>query len=432
MSFIKKYYREIIIYALVIAELYVYLHVREINHSLISSSWLLLLGVLIGLLVFLPKQSTKTLGLTKKYKAYAPAVVIVMGMSLLALWAVKTQAIIDLYPIDATYSDILPQMDLYNGRLFDGTKVYQEHYAYGWYMFPNWMPMQWLPFSLSYLSGIDHRWIPFLAFAALQVLVIIRLFNTGLRNLLRSGSVILFFGLLPILIADYVPEVQQFSVEWLVAFYYGLLCLALTNRNYYLLGVAIGLCLLSRYSLMFWLPIAFVVLFFADKQNRKKLFTAVAISMGLVICIYVLPFYIWDTSILTSLFAYYKSSIYQEWYSHLENGIPTHLGRGYGLGIWFYNHIEGSLQHKIDILQKTQFVSMALVSLVSLTFYFLFKQKIKNPWLLLLGVLKIILVIFYAFVAIPYEYLFVVSLTISGFVLMNIIARNDLYSEPKF
>jgi hypothetical protein len=325
----------------------------------------------------------------------------------IALFAQLLAPIINSYAIDA-YSDIIPQMDVLVTRFLHHDFPYKAIYNWGYRLFPTYQPLQWMPFCIPKMLGIDFRWFAFAFFVSVLLIYLAKLNKEGLNPLLLAVLTILPFWTLRNLInADH--DMFGNTVELLIAAYYLLLAFSATTTSIWAIAGGILLCLLSRYSLIFWLPLYFFVLLFS--WDRIKTLWAAALVLAGVVLIYVLPFMTHDWTIFLQGYEYHSLAAYGEW-THYAAGSnqPVHLFCGVGFAGFFYSFAGGNVEHRLKLVQMVHLAACTL-TISGLAFWYFRQLKGSVPIrLFLLCSLKIYLVVFYTFIQIPYAYLMVTPL----------------------
>ena len=327
------------------------------------------------------------------------------------------------FKIDVKYSDIIPQVSVLVKRFLNHEFPYQVISEWGYNLFPTYLPLQWLPFTIPEVLHFDYRWI---AFAVLCSAIIFYGLYFLRKNISTPGLVILlslpFISLL--LIAKYDPSVFAVTIENLIAGYYLILCLTIFTRSNLLRGLGLVLCLLSRYSLIFWVPLYLTIIFFSESK-KNALIIAVFCVMG-VILIYGLPFLTKNPAIFLKGYNYHTYAAVSEWTGQswqAPGDKPVALFKGFGFASYFYDYLNGGLIKKLRILQIVHFVGSIVVIVILGILFFKFKNNIDYK-IYALGSLKIYLVFFYNFIQIPYSYLFIVpvfvSLPILGMAMLNL------------
>jgi hypothetical protein len=309
------------------------------------------------------------------------------------------------FPVSVQSSDIIPTIQVACRRFLSGQYVYNQITEFGYTLPLTYLPMQWLPFTFAELGHFDYRWIPFAIWTIAALVLFLRCLRTGnvvwqciALVLILGGNSLVFFK---------SEGVLTMTVELMVAGYYILFVSGLNTRNAVLAGLIISVCLLSRYSLLLWLPLAFFVLLVA--KQRKFLLIAAITAVLTVLVIYVIPFLSKDWGSFYRGYKYYDQSALFEWGHMNENGYPGHLFSGTGFAYIFYYKLSSlDLMQRIKMLQKTH-LFLSLGSTVVMGVWYWFNRKKINYRIFLSGSFKIYLTFFLAFIQVPYEYLMIVG-----------------------
>ncbi|HET8964405.1 MAG TPA: hypothetical protein VFM99_10920, partial [Chitinophagales bacterium] len=305
----------------------------------------------------------------------------------------------------ARYSDVIPQLHTLNERLLAGEFPYQEIDFYGYALYPTYLPLQWLPYSIAELFNFDYRLISFFALMIALSVFAFQLIKSQTPNAFKYIWILIPFAAYLVLML-YNEYDFQYSVESLIAAYYILLVLALMKKNIVFISAAIILCLLSRYSLVLWLPLLTLVFYF---ENRKQLGKGLIIVFGGVLLFYVIPFLLQDISVFSNGFAYHTKAAFAVWEStdNAPGLKPEKLFSGYGFAGYFYDTLPGSVESKFNTLRLTHFL-FSMGSVIFMAIYYFRKKATLQSVGFLIGSLQVYLVIFYTFIQIPYSYLFIV------------------------
>jgi hypothetical protein len=195
---------------------------------------------------------------------------------------------------------------------------------------------------------------------------------------------------------DSVNNVIRLTEEGVVFFYYALLTVAIISFNPWLLGIATALCLLSRYSLIGWIPFALLFLV-ATKQYMFLLKTSAA-SLLIVLLILILPFG------TTPLF-------YQ---LHLQHDYISQATKVWQQNPEFYYQSLGMAKffgpNRITMLHL---ILTAGTFITPIIFFFLVRKKDLSPSIALLAGLQLSITFFYNFLDITYLYLFYTPVFVS-------------------
>ena len=151
-------------------------------------------------------------------------------------------------------SDIIPQIQRFCKEMVAGRFPYTPFDDFGYRMSPTYLPTQWLPYLPIEFVKIDPRYISsgILAF-------VFFIFSTKIiKNGLSFFNAILLMAMPIFLIScviDHDSNIWSVTVEQLIMAYYLLLGISLTTTSRAFQITAIVLCLMSRFSLLFWLPL---------------------------------------------------------------------------------------------------------------------------------------------------------------------------------
>lgn len=330
--------------------------------------------------------------------------------------------------IDVSESDVIPQIMYMVERLFEGSFAYDPINDWGYQLNPTYLPLQWLPFSLAEIFNIDYRWIPY-AFLCLSILfyqkmILFRIENILLLFLLSALPWVMWYHV----ISD-EPKVFAYTIESLICAYYLFLGTSLCKKNPYMIGLAISLCLLSRFSLILWLPLFGFVLLWGDNKHLIKIIGVVLFAL---LAIYIVPFLSKDIQIFTNGLAHHTKAAVGEWQPYWQEPgeKPYHLFRGVGLAGFFYDWVDGDVLSRIKVLQAWH-VGSIIVSIFTFMVFYLFKRKNINTSIFLVASLKIYFCFFYYFIQIPYIYLMMIPLFFTLVLFFKVIELSHGSAEDK-
>jgi hypothetical protein len=327
-------------------------------------------------------------------------------------------------PIDPNMSDVFPQV-LSAARWFmQGEYAYQIVTLPSYQMNNTYLPMQWLPFCLSEYVGKDPRWIPLLSWG-ISILALIYGLQTRLQTAISGRRVLLGLGLLLPFWAVYAFIRHNtidygLTLELLPASYYIWLCVGLLSGSAWVIGLALGACLLSRFSILFFIP--FLVYYVVQVYGKQKARLVAGIVTGFILCVFVLPFMTHDLQLPSKIVGNYNNGTLAEWKGQAwqEAGSEPHqLARGTGMAIYFKKWFEPDLMRGIEWLKRTEILLCLLATLVVYGLYRHYGQRLANGQWLLLGGLKLYFVFFYHFILIPYPYLFLMPMSISAVLVLK-------------
>lgn len=360
---------------------------------------------------------------TKETKKFSPILIGLFSL-LVLVGAIWTYLLIQRFPIDINHSDIIPFIDeVYLSRFKRGEALYAQLEGFGYGKFyPGYLPFHWCFFLISSFLQFDHRWIPFAVYivaSGIFVWVSMRNFN----ELIHKVFILLLpFVLLFSIYGENASDAMH-TIEILVIGYYLLAGLSLFSKSFWAQSFGLLFPLLSRYSLVFWLPVHFLSMWPKDK---KRFFSVGFLLLGLIV-ICLLPFWLQTPEMFSGFGQVYQKAAMGEWNGQAwqqPGDKPFQLFRGLGFASWFYEYYPGTLEQKIAALNKTLLYVSVLVTLLLLIFSSKIR-KVVSPNLFSLLALKFSLTWFYAFMIIPYNYLNWVPMAISIVILSRL--KNPLF-----
>ncbi len=348
-----------------------------------------------------------------------------IGMLLPAGWWVLHDAIplLRSTPVSAAASDVIPTVQIMVRRALAGAYPYTTITDFGYPLAATYLPMQWMPYTPAEVLGFDYRYTAFALFGLGAAWTAAR---TAWRSRLLAG--LLVGGLLLILfhlIARTDPGILTMTIEAGVASFYLLLIAGIGGRSAVLCGVAIALCLLSRYSLVLWLPLWAAVEW--TGADHRRAWKATGIAALLVLVLYVLPFLSQDWSILWKGYKYYDISALGEWQRAGDGGRPYQLYHGFGAARLVYEtHAHEPVADRLHRLQKLHVAAcLGIVASMAVLWRTYARHRIDRR-LFLLGSFKVYLTVFLFFIQVPYPYLMIVGTAVSVALLGESFRRGTL------
>jgi hypothetical protein len=331
---------------------------------------------------------------------FAPYWIHLLGILCIG-WIVK--GIIKEYPPVLGYSDIIPQVQVLLKRFWAGELPYQPITEWGWEMFPTYMPFQWLPFSIPEFLGFDYRYFALAVWAIITMWI----FRSNLFQQSGQASKWLFL-ILPFAYLYGQSHMFNATYEIMIGGYYLFVLYSFRNTSLWVRGIALSVCLLSRYSLVLFVPFYFVYMLLEEGTNKTLRLGLIMLGMGIVF--YVLPFMSRDPLIFFKSYGYHSFAALGEWQHHQGMEMPIHLSNKLGMAGYFYKFGSGEVVDRLRLLQQTHLLLCLLITigLAGLYYYHKQKERIQTPILFLIGGFKIYIGIFYSFIQIPYQYLFTV------------------------
>lgn len=333
------------------------------------------------------------------------------------------------YGDPSSSSDIIPQIHTLVTRLLAGQQPYSLISFGSYSLFPTYMPFQWLPYLLTEFVQKDYRWIP--AFAMWAMCVYYFLCH---RRALGASPWGLLLPVWPLLVwGEFMMHDNRifvYTVEGLIAAYYFFVAEATQWRRVWPLAVGIGICLLSRYSIIFWVPLC--AFFFFTSGQRRQLFAVMLIPFVMILVFYVLPFLSRDASIFLQGYEYHTKAAYYEWARDLQVfGGKVYVRNGLGFSAYALQFFPGDVNSQL-LLYKKVHLAACILSVVLLGWYYMRHRHRYELRPYMLFSFKVYITVFYAFIQIPYKYLFFVPMVVSAAVMAaalsvknNRIPQND-------
>ncbi len=375
-----------------------YMHKGSLPNP-VNEAGLFLSSLLIGLLVLVRYYGKKVVPISEskswlRKECFLPIGILSLGFLLFIFVCAR---LFQEMPVDPKWSDIIPTIQVAVERLLHGERVYATIYMHSHTLPLTYLPMQWLPFTLAGWLQFDFRWIAVGIFCIACYVMVWRVAVQSALHALFITALLLLCGWM-MMVNDSGPVTT--TVELMVAGYYMLLITGLGGKNAWLCGIAISLCLLSRYSLALWLPLWAMATFISGE--RKFLFRASIVIGASVILIYVVPFLSRDWSYWWQGYQYYSKAAVGEW-SHLDqNGIPFQLNHGIGFARIFFEKLASkNVAEKILVLQRVQVLAL-LFSVAIMGLWYWRKHNMISLRPFLLGSFKIYLSLFFAFIQVPH------------------------------
>ena len=352
--------------------------------------------------------------------SYIPILFSVFFICILLYHIYILMQLYDLYPIDVRWADMLPVLKVGCQRFLAGKEVYGHTPVIWSNLLFSYFPMMWIPFLPAELFSFDYRWTTLIfQFTALAV-VLFPFFKQNryipvLPSLIAGISFFLFLNFFLVRNFHY----WVLTEEGVVTAFYLVLGVLLLGQNYLLIGIAMTCCTLSRFGLLFWIPVYFGFVFFTQPRLEFwKLFFSYGLSMSVL---FIFPFFIKEPSYFLNIPNVYNRMIDRFWTINL---IDEH--RYYHVGFFKF-----FTAHSAPSMSIWAFVSSFMSPLLLLFSFERFKDKFQlNMRYIAYSSLKISLMFFYGFLSMPFQYVFV-SVTILSYVVLFDFITNGGYSIPE-
>jgi hypothetical protein len=379
-------------------------------------------GLLIASMILFLPDATSQAGVRIQLFRFNGFKILTMGIMGLLMIHFASNCFSD-NPILTKEADMLPVMKEMAQRFINGhwKEVYNTISQIWGGMKPIYLPAMWLPFALPTALQADIRWITvgalFISFSSFILIL-----SPGKKNPLSLFLILSAFALFWWLFTQEDSGLLTYTEEGVVIAYYVLLVLALLRGNYWLIGIVISLCALSRYSFIGWIPALFVLLLLQKQYlNMGKL---VLCGIGCFLLLVILPFgwsVISNTLLLPGEYIHFAARLWH------DNPIIFYSSLGFSK---FFGPERIALQHHLLIS-----LSFTIPTLFVLLCWWLKVKRNKNINNISLAALKISIVLFYCFIDVPYIYLFYtssfVSLILVTFFVMQksdpgVVVQNDI------
>lgn len=320
---------------------------------------------------------------------------------------------IDYY--DPKGSDVIPQIGIMVTRFLNGEFPYQwiTEWTFNHHLYPTYLPMQWGPFTIAEIAGLDFRYFAFGIWSLSMLLFSLKITRWGLSNFQLAALTLLPFLFMTLFLLFDKEGIFKYAIETLISGYYIFLALSLLGPSNIAKGLSLVACLLSRYSVVLWVPLLFLVTLV--REGWKSIWTLVIVLALGFIFIYAIPFLSQDPYIYINGYNYHTDGAIQAWKPmdwQAEGEPPFQIYKGLGFGAFFHKFYPGDLADKVNAYRLLHFLASS-ICVVVLALIFLRYRDHFDKRIFLLGSLKIYLVVFYNFIQIPFSYLFLVPVFVS-------------------
>jgi len=404
-------YGIVILFVLSMAELIVFSH--EMLYASRFLTWVYFLsGVIIAMLpLFRYEKFSCTVSeayseLVKKAFAY-------VGYVFFFILLYRFVYITDSYRLNFRYADMLPSIEILAKRFLSGQRVYEPlteinrpAVLYG--------PGFWLPYAIPVLLKIDLRWTSFFFFMLGTDFV---WYQVG-KQKINIVTQILLYIMIGLGCYFYFYDIwtdMRLTQEPLIIGYYLLLGFVLlqNGHKYQWLwaGLMIGLCLLSRFSFLLWIPVYFVYLW--KYEGIKKAIQLGSIIGLLVLLLFLVPFGIDGIKKFATLPSFQANQMAERFADFPRDkvlGMAKFFSSKDG---WFIYNLQRGFS--------------ALIMVLGIVTVLISPKWIDRTWLPL-SFLKLALVFFCNFLQIPYPYLFGPSTFLSIIIVIGFVQQKVEWS----
>ena len=411
---------------LCVIEVLLITYTRNIAGPYFSPLLLLTTSVSIAFVFFKNARSEKV---EKDVVKIAPNPGIFTAISTLIFLGISAYVFCCLFKLWSTYtftensveqSDIIPQIMTLVKRFLSHRPVYIP-IRWNYTLYPTYLPLLWMPYIPAEVLKVDYRWIPAITLWLSCVYFFINKFKTTISFRYVWSFVLPVWPLLIwLVLIKYDPYTFVVTVEELVAGYYLFTIMCLRQGKIVPFAMGIAFCLLSRYSIILWMPLCLFCFYFAG-QKRAALIIASVIMLFFIFC-YWLPFLKSDPGIFLRGYQYYTKDAQYNW------SFGNFIYNGMGFGAWVMKFVPGDIAFKVNTYQKIH-LFLCVITVIGLMLYY---NKTKNKYdfkSYLLFSFKIYISIFYYFVQVPYNYLFILPVLMSSSLLPSNIFKYKNYEK---
>lgn len=304
-------------------------------------------------------------------------------------------------PLNPKTADMIPILSVMAERYVSGQSVY-AFIEVSDPMYPIYLPMLWLPFIIPNTFEFDPRW---LIEVFLAISIMLTVFVTP-RKELQIRQLVVLMPLFMLVWGMTTKEITLITMtqEGIIMAYYMFFAVVLIRfpKNPYLISIAITLCLLSRFTLLFFF--GFYVLFLWRYENKKLAYKIFGLTSFMVILIMTVSQAIFHLDIFLGLSDNYINAVMtkKEKYADMIK---------YSMGIAkFFKYENLSILHTLHLIFQILPLAVAFG-------YFYYFRPVINKQLFLLCIAKLSLVFFFNLLILPYTYLFYTSMLYSAVIL---------------
>ena len=322
----------------------------------------------------------------------------------------------------AQLSDVVPAVEALYSRFKAGVQPYAPLEQYSWHPYPLYLPLYWLPAAVTDIVGINIRWTGIFMFVIAAGVFGIYCWKSQKNILLIIIALILpSVGVWAYLIWGRFDV--SVSFEFIIAAYYLILATGLASRNLPLTTAGIICCLLSRFTLIFWIPIFVPVLWI--NVPKKQTITSAIIVLIAIFGIYIIPFLLRDPSTFLAGLKAHRACGIAEWNGYGEPPVSWTFESGIHLAPYFKKLFNGDIEHRVKTTQLWQTILMLITVVTSLLLYRKWKDKI-NFYDYSLPFLYLVMLLYFMTAPLTFKYYYLPLLVVSG-----VLCAKILLSENK-
>ena len=328
----------------------------------------------------------------------------------------EIRKLFDAFPFSEMNSDVIPQLETLYRKWKSGLFPYTPDEQISHKPFPAYMPMHWLPLFISDSLKLDARWSSVMVYFILSALSILFLLNKKL-DVFYNFLIAIIPGILLWIIVLFFPANLTVATELIVVAYYLLLCATFFSKRFFWLLISIVFCLMSRYIILFWMPLFFY--FTIKKWTLKKNIIAYSLIFIGIFFIYISPFLLKDPSIFYKAVHYHNQCSYD---ALLPMGtLPMGWSCTYGIYFAIYFKMLFPTLPTADLSLIIRMVQLFLMLfIIGVSLFYQYKNKIdfsrKG-----ISILYLIVLCFYFFSPLAFVYYYFLIIMLSLMLLIQFI-----------
>lgn len=323
-------------------------------------------------------------------------------------------------------SDVITQLNALWERYASGKFPYYPIEEYSWHPYPVYMPLNWLPLALSHWLHCDNRWIGILFMIIANAVWGIYVWRNQVNVVVKLLAISLPMFILVFYIKWAGMDISV-SLETLIAAYYMILAIGLLQKNIYIITLGLILCLLSRYTFVFWVPL-FAIVYWQNIPRKTNIMMWGAVGLS-VLVLYIIPFYLKDPTILKEGILYHNNCAVAEWNGYGEPPVSYTFVPGVYFASYFKNLLPGDSSQEVFLMRGIQAGLMLLLNITGIWYYQRNKQRIDYSFFTLL-MLFVFLLFFYMFSPLLYKYYHLVTLSVSAVLCGAIMLSRNRETTP--
>ncbi len=326
----------------------------------------------------------------------------VIGLVSIAICYEELRILFSMYSNPTEFSDVIPQLEALYDRFAAGEYPYKPVHFPSHSPFPVYLPVNWLPVGLARYFEIDSRWIGMVFLAGgiglyggyvfrSYISIWFKIILTILPSLIIWSCVLLKTNGMPV------------TLETIIAAYYLVLAIGLVTKNLPLTVLGIILCLLSRYTMVFWLPM-FAYLLWVNMPKKYSFIVWGVVGVAIVVTL--APFFGAQPESFFAGVEYHNHCAIAE----MQGYGGGHVSWSHESGVYFAPYfkllLSGDAAYKVTFMRIVQAMIMILLNVIAIYKYRKLKGKV-DFYKYSLGYLYLFMLCFYMFSPLTYWYYYI-------------------------